>query len=150
MVHSPWLHLMVSSAFKDKSNIMTHGQHNRKNNVYYGKSYGDKFYNSSSTHAEMDVISRIIGYKGRSDLFDIFCVRVHRTGTVGNSKPCSHCHKYMRKSGINIKDIYYSDGNGNIIKESFNTIQCTFISSGERLSRLKKETCNKKKKKNST
>lgn len=46
--------------FKDKSNIMTHGYHNKKNNIYYGKSYGDRFYNSSSTHAEMDAIKKLM------------------------------------------------------------------------------------------
>lgn len=72
----------------------------------------------------------------------MFCVRIHKTDTIGNSKPCSLCYRFMKKSYLNIKNIYYSDGNGNIIKEAFNQIECTFITSGEKINKQRKKKKN--------
>lgn len=42
-------------------------------------------------------------------------IRVSKKGTINQSKPCINCLNYLYLFGI--KEVYYSDDNGEIIKE---------------------------------
>ena len=54
-----------------------------------------------------------VPYEKRSKL-KIIVVRQNKSGDLANSKPCKMCLDFIRHSGI--KTVYYSDSNGNIIK----------------------------------
>lgn len=62
-------------------------------------------------HAESDAILKC----DRSELrgSSLLVVRIG-TNKLCNSKPCKHCMALINASGI--KDIYYSDVRGNIVK----------------------------------
>lgn len=53
---------------------------------------------------------------------------------IKNSKPCLNCLKYINKSKLKIKNIYYSNSDGGINKESFEHLlkNTDWISSGSR------------------
>jgi hypothetical protein len=57
---------------------------------------------------------------------DIIVIRTSKTGLLGMSKPCSHCLLLMQtlpnKKGYIIKNIYYSNANGDIIKTSIDKL----------------------------
>jgi tRNA(Arg) A34 adenosine deaminase TadA len=70
--------------------------------------------NKLSKHAEMNVIDDCIS-KGISTKSFIMVLRISRTGTIHDSKPCSECLKYMKKYGV--KRICYSNQNGDFVIE---------------------------------
>lgn len=52
---------------------------------------------------------------------EIVVIRVNNNGQLLNSKPCNTCLYYMKLFGV--KTVYYSDENGDIIKEKINQIE---------------------------
>lgn len=64
------------------------------------------------THAELDVILK----SGLDDLEDhsIIVLRIDRNGKLNNSKPCSGCLSVLNQ--FNVKNIFYSNSEGNIVK----------------------------------
>lgn len=52
---------------------------------------------------------------------EIVVIRVNNQGDLMNSKPCNSCLYYMRLYGI--KNVYYSDENGEIVKEKITDIE---------------------------
>lgn len=57
-------------------------------------------------------------------------IRVNNSGKLMNSKPCDSCIYYLKLYGI--KNIYYSDCSGEIIKEKINRIESDHESIGHR------------------
>jgi deoxycytidylate deaminase len=47
-------------------------------------------------------------------------------GRLRNSKPCSHCAKYMLQLGV--KSVEYSDDNGNMIRCNIENLENTVLS----------------------
>ena len=76
-----------------------------------------------STHAEMDVLSKVIKqhtlrpFKDMIDLSDhvIIVVRLGRDGLLKNSRPCNQCLETMTK--YRIKKIMYSTDSGTFYSE---------------------------------
>ncbi len=82
--------------------------------------------NDSSVHAEMSclAIKRIVKYSKCS----ILVVRLNSNNKLTNSKPCKDCLEKLKSSKI--KNIYYSDGRGQIICEKVKNSTTSFVSSG--------------------
>lgn len=51
--------------------------------------------------------------------------------SIKMSKPCKYCIEYMKK--LNIRKIYYSDEDGNMIKEKISKISTNHVSSSTKL-----------------
>lgn len=90
-----------------------------------------------SIHAEADMIKKIGRKRNIPKAIDIVVIRCSKNGTVGESRPCYHCILAMYKSKLNIKNIYYSTGDGIIVKEKLcvmvKQIHMSYISSGMRM-----------------
>lgn len=100
-----------------------------------GISSNDVYCNMPSRHAEADAFNKIKTKKNMPRNIDIFVIKITKSGQFGNSRPCKHCIDLMNISGFNIKYIYYSDNDGNIIKESFSHMKNSddiYVSSGMR------------------
>jgi len=83
--------------------------------------------NRISIHSEEHVISDIpINKKSKLLPINILVFRIGVGGVIKNSKPCKHCLEFMQQcpkiKRYYIKNIYYSDENGKIIKESFDDL----------------------------
>ena len=66
---------------------------------------------------------------------DIVVIRLSRTGVVGYSRPCKNCITRLTHCDIAINNIYYSDVDGSIKVERFNTMfdsPLTMLSTGDR------------------
>ena len=61
---------------------------------------------------------------------EIVVIRVNNKGQLLNSKPCNSCLYYMKLFGV--KSVYYSNENGDIIKEKVNNIEVEHQSVGHR------------------
>jgi len=71
-----------------------------------------------TVHAEIDAIRKNLN-KIKNDRVSIFVGRVKG----GNSRPCSHCiHSMIDNMHIRIKNVYYTNGGGDIACESFNQL----------------------------
>ena len=111
------------------------------NHNYIGKSQKLTFYNISSTHAEMDAINKIKHKKNNPSSVDLLVIKFSKQGILKESKPCFHCLKYMKKSGVNIENIYCSSSLGEIDKYKFNDLYESsrkggYVSYGMRKKRL--------------
>jgi cytidine deaminase len=94
-----------------------------KSGVFYGindKSLYEK--NCITKHAEVDVIIKLLKWKNSPKQIDILVIRLSKTGKLGNSKPCFHCLKFMKKHNNRINNIYYSSSDNLIIKEKLNNM----------------------------
>ena len=92
-----------------------------------------------SKHAEIDALNKLhfrIHKKHKITHRDLLVIRMSKTGVLGNAKPCYHCMKRLSSSTfVNIRYIYYSSNNGEIVRERFNDMLLNpthFISSGFR------------------
>lgn len=92
-----------------------------------------KWKHMTSTHAEIDAMSKIMKWKNRPYLLDLYVLRFSRQGYLGNSRPCSFCINELEKSGFNIKHVYYSNDKNQIIRENFNYMEKNHIPSGMRM-----------------
>lgn len=81
-----------------------------------------------STHAEMEAIKRLppLNMRGRKQHLNLVVIRVDRHGCLKNSAPCSKCIKHMEWINLNtsykIKNIYYSNNNGELIFIKFSKL----------------------------
>ena len=90
--------------------------------VFYGK--GINKYNvdnmNGTIHAEVDAINHMKETKKRKKV-NLFVFRTNNKGDkLMMAKPCQNCMRYIntniQKKGYRLKNIYYSDYEGNIIK----------------------------------
>lgn len=59
--------------------------------------------------------------------FDILVIRIDANGKLVDSAPCEMCVKFMIKFGI--RNVYYSDNNGNIIAKKVKDMQKNYWTS---------------------
>ena len=108
---------------------MQHRVLNKKGNVFNVLSYGiNKFgsnKNDKTTHAEVDAINHL-PLSHKTIKINLLVIRTTRTGNLCISKPCSHCILSIpilaERKGYIIKNIYYSDEKGNILKTNLNKL----------------------------
>lgn len=77
-----------------------------------------------SVHAEMDALAGTRSFKG----MDILIVRVDKSLTLRNSRPCNSCIDKLRQRGI--RKAYYSNVDGDIVYEFVDIMPKLHISSG--------------------
>jgi deoxycytidylate deaminase len=106
--------------------------------VAIGRNSLKKQYCTPSLHAEIDAYLKLDGYYKSIDL-DMVVVRFTKDGRLIQSRPCYHCLKTLRGSGLSIKNVYYSK-DGEMHKEKFCDMldsPLTKISSGMRQKALR-------------
>ena len=101
---------------------------NGKGVVFKELSIGINLYHSSgkndSTHAEVSAILNLPLRERNKRLYkiNILVIRTSLSGKIGNSKPCFKCILNMltlpQKRGYIIKNVYYSNENGEIIEST--------------------------------
>lgn len=80
-------------------------------------------------HAEHDAINKLKPLEKKKHLHNInlLVIRISKNNKLQNSKPCANCINKIRilpeKKGYRIKNIYYSDDNGEIIKSNLKTLE---------------------------
>jgi hypothetical protein len=85
-------------------------------------SYGYNYFSPKkpkSIHAEHSVINKL-AYSRKAQKINLLVVRFNPSGKLMNSKPCRKCIEmmldYFPKKGYIVKRIWYSNGNGDLIK----------------------------------
>ena len=74
--------------------------------------------------------SRESNYRWLNRKLEILVIRHDKLGNLKNSKPCNHCLATLRLFGI--RNVYYSNDDGNIEKYRLDDIIADFPSSGQR------------------
>lgn len=80
-------------------------------------------------HAEHNAINNLKPTMKTKKLttVNILVVRFSKNNKLHNSKPCTKCIQTMinlpKTKGYRIKNVYYSDDNGNIIKTNLRTLE---------------------------
>ena len=92
--------------------VITYGMNSYKNQEKDGK----------TIHAECDAIRKLPSRKNKSiKKINMLVIRTTKTGKLSMSKPCYNCIMNMMrdapKKGYKIEWIYYSDEEGNVVKE---------------------------------
>jgi len=92
-----------------------------------------------STHAEQDCIQRFSNvikkgtkkYKNMSNVknYDILVVRINKSGSLVNSRPCDDCIRRLQLLGVN--RIYYSSDKGDVVREKLSEMRLGHVSSGK-------------------
>lgn len=72
---------------------------------------GRNGFHYSCKHAEVSSIMQV-PRQSRHKL-RIYVFRFLKNGTLSMAKPCKSCQKFLKEEGINLKNIWYSDWNGN-------------------------------------
>jgi len=84
--------------------------------------------NNGSIHAEHDAINKLkpLG-RNKKEIINLLVVRFSKNKKLQNSKPCANCIKNMKnlpqKKGYKIKNIYYSNDNGVIVKITLSNLE---------------------------
>jgi cytidine deaminase len=79
-------------------------------------------------HAEQDAIAKLVPLKRKKRLkvVNILVVRLSSKNNLQSSKPCSNCIEIMKnvpiKKGYKIQNVYYSNNEGNIVKQSLTNL----------------------------
>lgn len=90
---------------------------------------GDINGNQPGVHAEHDAINRLkpLHRKKHLENVNMLVIRLSKNNKMQNSKPCANCIETMRnlpeKKGYRIRNIYYSDDNGDIVKSSIKNLE---------------------------
>ena len=90
---------------------------------------GDSFRNDSGIHAEHDAIIGLKSLRKKKHLQNInmLVVRISKNNKLQNSKPCANCIETMKhlpeKKGYHIRNVYYSDENGKIVKSTLKQLE---------------------------
>ena len=90
---------------------------------------GDVNGNEAGVHAERDAINKLkpLERKNNLETIDLLVIRMSKHNKLLNSKPCANCIENMKhlpkKKGYNLKNIYYSNENGDIIKTSLRILE---------------------------
>ena len=84
---------------------------------------------SPSIHAEHNVLLKLKTLnknKNKKETINLLVVRFSKTNKIQSSKPCSNCIKMMNiipyNKGYKIKNIYYSDNDGNILRTTLSDL----------------------------
>ena len=99
------------------------------NVLSYGINRYDNVRNEGTTHAEINAINNLIPHSANKKnpiKIDLLVIRTSNTGKIGMSKPCIKCIIDLsilpQKKGYVLKNIYYSDSNGSIIKTNLKSL----------------------------
>lgn len=90
---------------------------------------GDINGNKPGVHAEHDAINKLKPLERNKKLeqINLLVIRFSKNNKLQNSKPCANCIKNMKilpqKKGYKIKNIYYSNDNGAIVKSSLKNLE---------------------------
>lgn len=96
-------------------------------------SYGENHYDcnpkrDNSIHAEQDAVRKLPRHKriNRFKKLDILVIRVNRSGSLGNSKPCLQCLQTLAENlpekGYTLSKVYYSNDMGEILETKLQTL----------------------------
>lgn len=80
-------------------------------------------------HAEVNVICNF-PYRKLIKGMDIIVIRINKSSSLRNSRPCSDCINKLEKVGI--RKVFYSDENGELVSEFVKDMPKNHISSGSR------------------
>jgi hypothetical protein len=82
-----------------------------------------------TTHAEINAINNLVPHSANKKhlvKIDLLVIRTSNTGKIGMSKPCVKCiidlTTLPQRKGYILKNIYYSDKNGEIIKTNLKSL----------------------------
>ena len=90
---------------------------------------GDINGNEAGIHAEHDAINKLkyLDRNKKLESINLLVIRFSKNNKLQNSKPCANCIQNMRylpqKKGYKIKNIFYSNDNGEIVKSSLNNLE---------------------------
>lgn len=90
---------------------------------------GDESRNDPGIHSEHDAINKLKPLKRNKHLqsVNMLVIRLSRNNKIQNSKPCANCIETMtilpQKKGYVIKNIYYSNEHGVIVKSSMQNLK---------------------------
>ena len=90
---------------------------------------GDIYGNKNGIHAEHDAINKLKPLERNKKLeqINIIVVRFSKNNKLQNSKPCANCIKNIKvlpqKKGYKIKNVYYSNDNGDIIRSNIKILE---------------------------
>jgi len=89
----------------------------------------DNVRSEGTVHAEINAINNLIphsAHKKHQIKIDLLVIRTSNTGKIGMSKPCIKCiidlSVLPQKKGYSLKNIYYSNSNGEIVKTNLKTL----------------------------
>lgn len=117
----------------------------KHNTIITGSSSGRYAYKSIpiSRHAEIDVLKKEkknYSLTKKIRKFNLIVIKISKTGNISTARPCYHCIKQLESASfVRIKNIFYSNKEGNIIKETFEQLiksvydGTAIISSGYRM-----------------
>ena len=90
---------------------------------------GDTSKNQPGIHAEHDAINKLKPIKRKKYLQNVklLVIRISKKNKLQSSKHCANCIKTMKslpeKKGYKIKNIYYSNENGVIVKSNLRNLE---------------------------
>ncbi len=90
---------------------------------------GDSSGNKPGVHAEHDAINKLKPIKRKNNLqnVNLLVIRLSKQNKLQSSKPCENCLKILKtlpeKKGYKIKNIYYSDEHGDIVKSCLRNLE---------------------------
>jgi cytidine deaminase len=116
---------MPAVFYKEKNGVLK-----KANILSFGfNMLGDDYGNQPGIHAEHDAINRLKPLRRNKHLqnVNILVVRLSKNNKLKNSKPCANCIENMNvlpeKKGYRIRNIYYSNENGEIVKSSLQKLK---------------------------
>lgn len=116
---------MLAVFYKGKNGVLK-----KANILSFGfNMLGDISGNQPGIHAEHDAINRLKPLKRKKHLqnVNLLVVRFSKNNRLQNSKPCANCIENMKvlpeKKGYRIRNIYYSNENGEIVKSSLKNLE---------------------------
>jgi hypothetical protein len=90
---------------------------------------GDYSKNDPGIHAEHDAINRLKPLHRKKHLHNvnILVIRISKNNKLQSSQPCANCIETMKrlpeKKGYRIRNIYYSNENGEILKSNLKNLE---------------------------
>ena len=117
--------IMHALFYKGKGGVLE-----KANVLSYGfNMMGDVSGNQPGIHAEHDAINGLKPLRRKKHLqnVNILVVRLSKNNRLQNSKPCANCIETMNilpeKKGYRIKNVYYSNENGEIVKSNLKILE---------------------------
>lgn len=104
-----------------------------------------KIWSSSSydsIHAEIDAMYNYLSRAKKYSKVDLIVIRINKQGKYRQSRPCYHCIMRLNKSMGIIKNIYYTNDNGDITVEKLTDMLNSEIKHIAGSGRKHKNNCN--------
>lgn len=85
--------------------------------------------NVPGIHAEHAAINKLkpLYRKKRLQTINLLVIRISKNNKLQSSKPCTNCIQNMKtlpeKKGYKIKNVYYSNNDGDIVKSNFQILE---------------------------